>query len=48
MHQNPVRRGLVTSAELWAWSSYRAYALAEAGPVRLNDCPVIRMPAKHR
>ena len=39
MHQNPVKRGLVESPELWAWSSYRAYALGEAGPAKLNDWP---------
>lgn len=31
MHRNPVRRGLVASPELWAWSSFRAYALGEKG-----------------
>jgi putative transposase len=49
MHRNPVKRGLVESAELWQWSSYRAYALGEAGPVRVNDWEVlklkVRMPA---
>ena len=25
--------------ELWAWSSYRWYALAEEGTVKLNDWP---------
>ena len=30
MHGNPVKRGLVASAELWKWSSFRAYALGEA------------------
>ena len=36
-----VKRGLVSVPELWAWSSYRAYAFGEAGPVRLNDWPKI-------
>ena len=36
MHQNPVKRGLVESPELWAWSSYRHYHLGEAGPVEIN------------
>jgi REP-associated tyrosine transposase len=27
MHRNPVKRGLVPSPELWAWSSFRAYYL---------------------
>ena len=39
MHLNPVKRGLVDSPELWAWSSYRAYAVRESGPVKLNDWP---------
>ena len=33
LHRNPVSRGLVTSPELWRWSSYRAYAFGEAGPM---------------
>jgi putative transposase len=49
MHRNPVKRGLVESPELWQWSSYRAYALGKAGPVRVNDWEVlklkVRMPA---
>jgi hypothetical protein len=39
MHQNPVRRGLVAWPELWAWSSFRAYAYAEVGMAKLNDWP---------
>ncbi|HUK87634.1 MAG TPA: transposase [Terriglobales bacterium] len=37
LHRNPVRRGLVTSPELWRWSSFRFYALGEAGPVAVNQ-----------
>jgi putative transposase len=37
MHRNPVKRGLVSSAEKWRWSSYRSYLLDEAGPVRVNE-----------
>ncbi len=37
LHRNPVRRGLVQAPEEWLWSSFRSYALQEAGPVRLND-----------
>jgi len=37
MHQNPVTRGLVDRPEDWNWSSFRAYAYGETGPVRLND-----------
>ena len=43
MHLNPVKRGLVASPELWRWSSYRFYALGEAGPVRVNDWGVLKM-----
>ena len=39
MHRNPVKRGLVSAPELWACSSYRWYALGEAGVVKLNDWP---------
>jgi hypothetical protein len=35
-HRNPLKRGLVSSAEEWRWSSYRFYLLDEAGPVRVN------------
>ena len=41
MHQNPVKRGLVTSPELWAWSSFRFYALGEPGPVKVNSTDVL-------
>jgi hypothetical protein len=43
MHQNPVRRGLVEAAEMWAWSSCRAYAGGESGPVKLNEWPEIKI-----
>jgi putative transposase len=43
MHRNPVKRGLVASPELWRWSSFRAYALGEAGPVKVNDWEVLKM-----
>ena len=46
MHQNPVRRGLATAPELWAWSSYRAYVYAESGSVALNQWPEIRLGAR--
>src|SRR5436309_9658084 len=36
MHRNPVERGLVSSPELWRWSSYRAFAFLEEGTVKLN------------
>jgi putative transposase len=37
MHQNPVKRGLVSTPEDWRWSSYRFYFLGEVGPVRVNE-----------
>jgi len=37
MHRNPVKRGLVTSPELWAWSSFRFYSLDEPGMVAINE-----------
>jgi hypothetical protein len=36
MHRNPVNRGLVESPDQWRWSSYRFYALGEAGLVQVN------------
>jgi putative transposase len=36
IHRNPVKRGLVTAAENWKWSSFRAYAYGEEGLVRVN------------
>ena len=36
IHRNPVNRGLVAKPEQWAWSSFRAYAYREKGPVRVN------------
>ncbi len=43
MHRNPVKRGLVESPDLWQWSSFRAYALGETGPVKINDWEVLKM-----
>jgi putative transposase len=37
MHRNPVKRGLVKSPELWAWSSFRAYWLGEEGPAKIGS-----------
>src|SRR5204863_5053469 len=39
LHRNPVKRGLVSSPELWRWGSYRAFALGEQGVVKLNWQP---------
>jgi putative transposase len=36
MHRNPVKRDLVSSPELWRWSSFRYYRLAEEGQVKIG------------
>jgi putative transposase len=36
MHFNPVKRGLVTSPELWKWSSYCAYENGTMGEVKIT------------
>ena len=36
MHRNPVKRGLVSSPELWRWSSFRWYRFGEKGTVQIN------------
>ena len=36
IHRNPVMRGLVTSPEMWRWSSFRSYAHGEDGLVKIN------------
>jgi putative transposase len=43
MHRNPVKRGLVDSPELWRWSSFRAYAFGEPGPVKVNEWQVLEI-----
>lgn len=46
IHRNPVRRGLVERPEDWKWSSFRAYAFNEAGPVVMNDWSVLKMTVR--
>jgi putative transposase len=46
MHRNPVQRGLVEKPEDWRWSSYRAYAFGEEGPVKLNTWKKIALPVR--
>jgi hypothetical protein len=43
MHRNPVKHSWVASPEPWRWSSFRAYFLSEAGPVRVNEWDVLKM-----
>ncbi len=35
-HANPVKRGLVDSAELWRWSSFRYYELDAPSAIRMD------------
>ncbi len=37
-----MKRDLVASPELWRWSSFRAYFLGEAGPVRVNEWDALK------
>ena len=37
IHRNPVKRGLCARPEDWAWSSFRAWALGEAGIVEVES-----------
>jgi putative transposase len=37
MHGNPVRRGLVSSPEDWAWSSFRHYVSGVEGVVEIES-----------
>lgn len=43
MHRNPVKRGLVVSAEQWRWSSFRYYLYGEPGLVKVNDTAILLM-----
>jgi len=43
IHRNPVKRGLVEAPELWRWSSFRAYAYQEKGPVGINQWGVPKL-----
>lgn len=42
MHHNPVRRGLVTQATDWAWSSARWYAGERQGQIPIDFAPGAR------
>ena len=39
LHENPVRRGLVSNALEWPWSSAGYYAGLEDFKLRIDDCP---------
>lgn len=36
IHRNPVKRGLIPDPDQWPWSSFRAYAYQEPGPVNVS------------
>jgi putative transposase len=42
IHRNPVKCGLVAGPAEWPWSSFRAYALNQPGPVTVT--PHHRLP----
>ena len=46
IHRNPVRRGLVTDAEAWLWSSCRAHFRGVDEPIPLDRefIPVVETP----
>jgi putative transposase len=37
LHRNPVTRGLVATAEEWAWSSFRHYITGDEGVVEIES-----------
>jgi putative transposase len=46
IHRNPVKRGLVETPDQWRWSSFRAYAFDETGPVVVNDWSTVKMKVR--
>ena len=42
VHENPVRRGLVTSADQWHWSSYVAWETGQDCPIPLDRESLMR------
>ena len=43
MHENPVRRGLVSTPQQWRWSSFRAYMYEDPGLVVINEQQPVRL-----
>jgi putative transposase len=39
MHGNPVKRGLVSSPDQWAWSSFRFYSLEDSSVLAMDRFP---------
>jgi putative transposase len=49
IHRNPVKRGLCSAPEDWPWSSFRAWASGEIGPVEIeNEWTAMRREASQR
>jgi putative transposase len=51
IHRNPVKRGLCAMPEDWPWSSFRAWALGEAGIVEVESemaMALRKCPSPHR
>ena len=46
IHRNPVKRGLVSSPELWRWSSFRFYRFGEPGPVFIDQAARAEMKVR--
>ena len=46
IHRNPVKRGLVEGPDQWRWSSFRAYAFGEPGPIVVNDWSKVKMKVR--
>jgi len=43
IHRNPIKRGLAETPDQWKWSSFRAYAFGETGPVVVNDWSAVKI-----
>ena len=43
MHNNPVKRELVSAPKQWAWSSFRDYFCNDPGMVLVNDCAIMEL-----
>lgn len=48
IHRNPVKRGLCAKPEDWPWSSFRAWALGEAGVVEIESDMAATKREAHR
>jgi putative transposase len=46
MHNNPVKRELVSAPKQWAWSSFRHYFCNDPGMVLVNDCAVMELKVR--